>query len=120
MDKKTVVIGASPKEKQDSYIAVMALVANNIPVVALGRAEGYIGQVEILKEKPMVENVHTVSMFIGDSRQVRYFDYMLELRPKRIIFNPGTENKAFAKLAQSRQIEVLNGSTFEMLQAGTY
>ena len=49
-----------------------------------------------------------------------YIDYLLGLKPKRIIFNPGTENDSFMERAAARGIEVVEGCTLVMLQTATF
>jgi len=115
MQKKTIVIGASPKPERFSYKAVRLLNHNGHPVIAQGVREGKIDDIEIIKGKPKIEDVHTVSMYIGPARQPEYYDYILGLNPKRIIFNPGTENDEFIQMAKEKGIETVENCTLVML-----
>ena len=90
--ERTVVLGASPKPHRFSYKAVVELNLHNIPVTAIGFREGNILDIPILKGKPHIEDVDTVALYLGPERQVEYYDYIISLNPRRIIFNPGTEN----------------------------
>ena len=105
--KKTIVIGASPKPERYSYKAVTLLNRYKQPVIALGIRKGNINGIEIIMGRPHVENIHTVTLYIGPDRQIDYYDYILSLKPKRIIFNPGTENPELIELAQENNIEKL-------------
>lgn len=118
--KKTVIIGTIHKESKPSYKAVEALFQHNVPVVAIGRKRGNINGVEVLDDKPPIDDVHTIAMFIKDSRQIRYFDYMLTLKPQRIIFAPGTENKSFSRLAREKNIEIVENCIVSMLDNGEF
>ena len=118
--KKTIVIGASPKPERYSYKAVTLLNRYKQPVIALGIRKGNINGIEIIMGRPHVENIHTVTLYIGPDRQIDYYDYILSLKPKRIIFNPGTENPELIELAQENNIETVKNCTLVMLNAGIF
>ena len=119
-NKKTLVIGASPKPERFAYKAVTLLNKNNIPVIALGIRNGTISDIEIIKEKLPFEDIHTVSLYVGAKRQNEYYNYILRLKPKRIIFNPGTENYELAQLAKENNIETIEDCTLVMLNTGNF
>ena len=118
--KKTVVLGASNNPNRYSFLAVNKLVNHGHPVVAVGIKKGNIQEIEIQNDNPVVENVDTVTLYLNPANQVQYYDYMLSLHPKRIIFNPGTENAEFEDLARSKGIETLEACTLVMLSTGMY
>ena len=118
--KKTVIIGASPNKTRYSYKAVKLLSIYSYPVVPVGIRTGMINNIEIIKGKPEVENVHTVTLYLGFARQADYYDYILSLNPKRVIFNPGTENSEFYQILEEKNIEVVKNCTLVMLNAGVY
>ena len=118
--KKTLVLGASANPSRYSYLAVQRLTAREYPVVALGIKKGSIGNTEIETEKKHFEEVDTVTLYINPSRQKDYYQYILGLKPKRIIFNPGTENDELAALAEEQGIVPLEACTLVMLSTGQY
>ena len=118
--KKTVVLGASPNPVRFSCKAVKSLMRHDQEVVPVGFKQGTIAGKEILTGKPHIEGVHTVSMYIGSSRQGDYYDYIISLRPKRVIFNPGTVNPEFMGRLQKEGIEPLNACMLVMLNDGEY
>lgn len=118
--KKTLVLGASTNPARYSHRAVNRLVAHGHEVIALGIKKGKIGPVEIIHGLPEIKDLHTVSLYINPSIQSQYYNYLLELQPKRIIFNPGTENNVFIKMASEKNIEVLAACTLVMLSIGSY
>lgn len=120
MNKKTVVIGASPNPERYSNMAVTRLRKNGYEVVALGVRDGKIADVEITKGTPEIPDVHTVTMYVGPARQPEYYDYIFSLNPKRIIFNPGTENQEFMQLAEQKGIEVVPNCTLVMLSISAF
>jgi uncharacterized protein len=119
-EKKTLVLGASPNPVRFSCKAVKSLQRHNIPVIPVGIKTGEIGGIPIVKERPAFDDVHTITMYIGPARQKDYYSWLLSLKPKRIIFNPGTENQEFMKMAEKDGIEVLEDCTLIMLNAGRY
>jgi uncharacterized protein len=119
-DKTTLVLGASPKPERFSYIAIKKLVASAVPVVAVGLREGEISGVRIQKQFPDVFDIHTVSLYIGPRNQSAYYEYIIKMNPKRVIFNPGTENAEFENTLRARGIQVVRGCTLIMLDKGTY
>lgn len=119
-EKITLVLGASPKPERYSHIAVKRLVAANIPVIAVGLREGEIGGVRIQKLFPDVTNIHTVTLYVGLKNQSVYYDYILKIKPKRVVFNPGTENSEIENSFRNHGIQVVRGCTLIMLDNGTY
>ena len=118
--KKTVVIGASDNPSRYSYLAVERLTQYQHPVIALGRKQGSIGNTSILTDRPSIEAVDTVTLYLNEQNQKDYYDYILSLHPKRIIFNPGTENDELFDLAKANGIEALEACTLVMLSTGQY
>jgi predicted CoA-binding protein len=121
MEKKnTLVIGASANPSRYSYLAVQRLTANQHPVIALGIKAGVIGNTPIDTEKKHFDQVDTITLYINPSRQKEYYDYILSLHPKRIIFNPGTENDELAGLAEEKGIRTMEACTLVLLSTGQY
>jgi predicted CoA-binding protein len=117
---KTVVIGASENTDRYSNRAVRSLTQHNEPVVAVGLRTGKIGGVEIMSGFPVIEDVETVTLYMGPQNQPSWYDYILSLKPKRVIFNPGTENAEFEKMCTDAGIETIEACTLVMLSVGTY
>jgi predicted CoA-binding protein len=120
MNKKTVVLGASPNPARYSYLAVNRLAAHGHDVVAIGNRTGKINHVDVIKGTPPENNVDTVTLYLNANNQKQYYNYILSLHPKRIIFNPGAENHELAKLAIKNNIEPLEACTLVLLSTGQY
>jgi len=118
--KRTLVLGASPKSTRISNAAVTQLVQHGFEVIAIGNTPGQIDTVPIICEKPILEDIHTVTLYLNPSTQQGYEAYILSLQPKRIIFNPGSENPDFAKKAEAHGIETLCACTLVMLSLQVY
>ncbi|MDF1574672.1 MAG: CoA-binding protein [Bacteroidales bacterium] len=120
VSKKTVVLGASPNPVRFSHKAVKSLLRHDQEVVAVGFREGLIVDQEILVGQPPVEGVHTVSVYIGSSRQADYYDYIISLKPKRVIFNPGTVNPEFMARLKREGIEPVAECMLVLLNEDEY
>ena len=96
------------------------LAQQNIPVAAIGLKKGEIDGVKIQTGFPKIKNVDTVTLYVGEKNQPYYYDYILSLKPERVIFNPGAENPEFEKKVREAGIEALEACTLTMLTVGTY
>lgn len=117
----SVVIGASEKPYRYSHAAVHQLRRHGFEVVAIGRRPGRIDDTEIVTGFPKTGHVHTVTLYIGPRHQPPYYDYILkELKPRRVIFNPGTENPELFALCRHSGIEPVENCTLMMLNYGVF
>jgi predicted CoA-binding protein len=119
-NKKTLVLGASDNPSRYSYLAINRLVGKGHPVVAVGRKNTSVAGVEINKEKKEFDNVDTVTLYLNPLNQREYYDYIVSLKPKRIIFNPGTENPELYDLAGKNNIKTMEACTLVLLSTGQY
>ena len=120
MDKKTLVLGASLKPERYSNIAINRLVNYNHEVKAFGLREGEIAGISIDTELLDYEGIDTVTLYLNPARQAQYYDYIIGLNPKRVIFNPGTENPEFYKLLSENNIEYEVACTLVLLGTNQY
>ena len=118
--KKTLVLGASPNPARVSHTAVHKLQSRGHEVVALGVRDGNIDGVDIQLGRPQLNDIHTVSLYLNPQRQEAYYDYILQMQPERLVFNPGTENPELMKLARDNDIEVSVGCMLVMLAVGNF
>lgn len=120
--KKTVIIGSNRSPLKYPQQAASMLQDANVEFVPIGVVSGAVLGREIINiyDHPKVDQVHTITLYINPSKQKQWFDYMLSLEPKRIIFNPGTENQEFKTLAESKGIECLYACTLVMLSIGDF
>jgi len=119
--KKTLIIGASSKPGRVSREAVLKLREAGHEVIAIGAQEDIIGDVSIQTGHPFImDDLHTVSLYLNPNRQTDYYEYLLSLKPKRIIFNPGTENPVLERLAHENNIETEQACTLVLLSLGAY
>lgn len=116
----TLVIGASENPDRYSNMAIKMLRKYDYPVKAIGLREGKVADVEIKKPGFMFENIDTVTLYVGPQNQPAYYDYILNLKPRRVIFNPGTENPAFEQALNIAGIETEEACTLVLLSTGAY
>lgn len=120
MKKKTLVIGASENPQRYSYMAINSLVKHGHEVVAIGLRVGNVNGIVIETEKKMLKDIDTITLYINPKIQKTYYDYLISLHPKRIIFNPGTENQELIALAKANGIEPVEACTLVLLSTGRY
>jgi predicted CoA-binding protein len=118
--KKTVVLGASDNPGRYSYLAIKKLDAYGHPVVAIGKKKGTVSGISIETQHVNEQEVDTITLYLNPNNQVPYYDYILSLKPKRIIFNPGTENPDLIRQAKENNIDPVIGCTLVMLSTGQY
>ena len=119
-DKKTLVLGASDNPARYSNLAIKKLRRYGHPVVAVGRKDTTVDDVKVEKTHAPFEGVDTVTLYLNPLHQKEYYDYILSLNPKRIIFNPGAENNELVGLANQKGIETINACTLVMLSTNQY
>ena len=120
MKEKTLVFGASTKSSRYSYFAVERLLATGREVVAFGNKKGKISTVEIDTSLVPYRDIHTVTLYLNPNNQKPYYEYLISLKPKRIIFNPGTENPEFYTLLKQNEIAYEVACTLVLLSTNQY
>lgn len=118
--KKTLVLGASLNPNRYSYLAINRLVSHGHPVEAIGLKKGTVAGVEISVEKVDFNNIDTITLYLNPKRQEEYYDYIVSLNPKRVIFNPGTENSELFEILQKNRIEYEVACTLVLLGTNQY
>ena len=116
----TLVIGASSKPNRYSNLVINKLLENKKDIVAIGAKEGEVRGVKIVTEQFPFENVDTITLYINPKLQPGYYDYILSLNPKRVIFNPGTENPEFYKILKENNIQFEIACTLVLLSTNQY
>ncbi|WP_270089362.1 CoA-binding protein [Sphingobacterium sp. SYP-B4668] len=120
MNKKTLIIGASTNPERYSYKAAHMLSQYGHSIINVGIKKGEVAGQPIEPATTIYDDIDTVTMYMGAQNQKPLYDYILELHPKRIIFNPGAENTELQLLAESNGITVENACTLVLLRTGQY
>ncbi len=118
--KKTLILGASANPSRYSYLALHRLRKAGHPVEAIGRKEVVVADVQVHTDKVALEGIDTVTLYLSPAHQREYYDYILSLHPKRIVFNPGAENDELAALAAANNIYAQDACTLVLLSTGQY
>ena len=120
MSRKTLVIGSSLNESRYSNIAIHKLKANNHFVEAIGLTKGTIADVIVNTEMVMFENIDTITLYLSPLNQKKFYNYVVNLKPSRVIFNPGTENKEFENILEQNGIKTEIACTLVLLSINQY
>ena len=119
-DKKTLVLGATPNESRYAYLAANRLVRSGHSIVNVGVRTGKVAGVPIEKPGTIHNDIDTITLYVGPHNQEGLYDYILNTHPKRIIFNPGTENSELRRMANEKGIETEYACTLVLLSIGEY
>ncbi len=121
MDRnRTLIIGASENPDRYANMAAKRLLKHQHEIALLGRRKGQIDGIVIEKEQQKLNDIDTITLYIGPQHQEEYTDYIINLKPRRVIFNPGTWNADLIEKLNKEKIETVDACTLVMLSAGTY
>jgi hypothetical protein len=118
--KKTLVLGATPNQGRYANLAANRLVRSGHPIVNVGLKSGEVAGVPIEKPETIHNDIDTITLYVGPLHQELLYDYILKTHPKRIIFNPGTENSELRRMANEKGIETEYACTLVLLSIGQY
>lgn len=120
--RKTLIVGATDNPSRYAYMAASMFAKRGMEFIPIGIKKGEVFGREIvdLRLKPDLKDIHTITLYLGPANQIEWIDYLISLKPKRIIFNPGTENPEFFKKASDAGIEVLPACNLVMLSTGQF
>ncbi len=121
-DRKTLIVGATNNPSRYAFVAAKMLDQHGFEFVPIGIKTGEVFGRKILdlRSKPRLEGIHTITLYIGPANQTEWIDYLISLQPKRIIFNPGTENPEFFQKAKEAGIDAFSACNLVMLSTGQF
>lgn len=119
-NKKTLVLGASPNPARYSYLAIQALRAKGHEVIAIGKRKGTVADIDITLDHPEIPDLDTVTLYLNANNQKPFYDYIINQKPRRIIYNPGAENYELEKIADEHGIQSQDACTLVLLGTGQY
>ncbi len=121
MPKKTVILGASTDPMRYSYLAAERLIQYGHPIVPVGIRKGEVFGNPIQNGREKIEpDVDTITLYVSPQNQPYWYEYILDTAPRRVIFNPGTENPSFQAFLEEKGIETIQACTLVMLATGQY
>jgi len=118
--KTVMVLGASPNKRRFSHSCVKSLLRHGYEVIPIGKRKGEINGLSINTEKPAVQTIDTVTLYLNAENQKEYYKYLMDVSPNRIIFNPGAENPELRAMAEENNIDVTEACTLVMLNSGNF
>jgi predicted CoA-binding protein len=118
--KSTLIIGATPNPSRYAYKAANMLTSKGHQIVNVGIKAGEVAGVKIEDAREIHTDVDTITLYVGPSTQNSYYDYILKTNPRRVIFNPGTENVELEELLTKNGIEPVEACTLVLLATGQY
>ena len=118
--KKTLVLGASDNPSRYSFLAVNRLRQQGHPVIAIGRKEIKVADFNVVTGLASLKDIDTVTLYLNPENQKAYYDYIISLTPKRIIFNPGAENAELAEIAAAKGIQTMEACTLLLLSTNQF
>ena len=118
--KKTLIIGATNNPDRYAYKAALRLVENGHSIINVGIKSGEVAGQPIQTPSHIYKDIDTITLYIGPQLQGGYYDYILQTKPNRIIFNPGTENPELEAMAASNGIQTIEACTLVLLATGQY
>jgi predicted CoA-binding protein len=117
---RVLVFGASTNPLRYAYIATNLLLEKGHEVFLVGIKKGEVSGISIQQDQPKISQIDTVTLYVGPQHQQDLLAYMIELAPKRVIFNPGTENPALMSEFNKMGIQVEEACTLVMLHTGQF
>jgi uncharacterized protein len=118
--KKTLVLGATPNPDRYAYLAANRLARHGHEIVNVGIKTGSVAGVPIEKPETIHPDIDTITLYVGPRNQPSLYDYILKTKPKRVVFNPGTENEELEALLKQNEIEPVEACTLVLLSTGQY
>jgi uncharacterized protein len=119
-NKKTLVLGATTKPDRYAYKAISMLVDKGHSVLAIGQNAGEVAGIKIQTKQIPLKNIDTITLYINPARQRDYYNYIVETKPKRVVFNPGTENPELYQLLELNNIKAEVACTLVLLTTNQY
>ena len=119
-DKKTLILGATPDATRYAYLAANRLAGYGHSIVNVGIKTGVVAGIPIEKPETIHTDIDTVTLYVGTHNQPPLYNYILDTKPRRIIFNPGTENAELRRMANEKGIVTENACTLVLLSIGQY
>lgn len=120
MNKKTLIIGASTNPERYSYKAAEKLLAHHHSIYMIGNKPGELFNHEISNQQNPFTDVDTVTLYVSPKNQIGYYDYIISLAPRRVLFNPGTENAEFEQQLETHGISTEQACTLVLLATNAY
>ncbi|MDD3148792.1 MAG: CoA-binding protein [Candidatus Riflebacteria bacterium] len=119
--ERVVVLGASPNPERYSYKAVNMLLEYGHEVVPVHPVADKIENIPVTARLNMVTGpVDTLTLYLSPDTLTPLENDMVNLKPGRIIFNPGTENPVLMENLRKRGMNIVEACTLVLLRTGQF
>jgi predicted CoA-binding protein len=116
-----VVLGASSKRKRYSNMAVRRLVEKGHRVIPVHLTWKQIEGLTVLPSLGDIkETVNTLSVYLAPVNSEKLIDAIVDLRPERVILNPGAECGKLENSLHDNRIPFLKACTLVLLRTGQF
>lgn len=121
MTEKVVILGASDKSDRFAYKAMVMLKQYGHEIVLVHPTLTEIAGQPVYSDLSKVPRpVDTLTVYVNPRISISMKDQIIALKPKRVIFNPGTENPAIAFDLKKTGIDTIHACTLVMLSTGEF
>ena len=122
--ENVIVLGASSKEERYSFKAVSSLIEHGHMAIPVHPREKEVAGLKCFNNLSDVEKmfpqIDTVTIYVNPQISMELSKEILKLRPKRVIFNPGSENRDLMEILKQNNVDVLEACTLVLLNIGEY
>lgn len=119
--KRVVVLGASDKPERYAHQAQQLLVRHGHEVIPVHPRLKEIEGVPVVADLAQVAGpVDTVTMYVGPAISSGLDEKLIALKPRRVLFNPGSENPTLSTQLQAVGIGVEEACTLVLLHTGQF
>lgn len=118
--QSVAILGASDQPDRYAFKAFNMLKEYGHTPLPVSRNVREVEGVAAVQRLTELSNVDTVTMYVNPKLGAQLKDDIVKLKPKRVIFNPGTENHLLMDELKSQGIEVVEACTLVMLRTGQF
>ena len=121
MPELVAIIGATEKKNRYAHKAMTALLENGHEVRLVNPYKQSVdGQKCFSTITDIKEKINTVTLYVNPKRFRDHIDEVIQVKPERVIMNPGTEDTDMEKTLEEAGIEVDRACTLVLLSTGQF
>ncbi len=121
---EVVVLGASNRPDRYAFMCMTTLAEMGHKAIPVNPRESmvlghycYQNLKDLRKDHPAID---TLTIYVNPDISGKLEKDIIELKPKRVIFNPGSENHHLQKMLEKENIKCLEACTLVMLRTGQF
>ena len=117
---RVLILGASTNPDRYAYKAMVLLVEKGHKVFLKGNKAGIALGLTIQVGTNNFDHIHTITLYVGPQNQQDLIEDLIQIKPERIIFNPGTENPKLYAEIEKLNIKVEEACTLVLLHTNQF